>query len=228
MGLPSNLYDREYFLSDLCEGLGQFEEGGLSPIKRVQVEMLDPQPGTRVLDAGCGRGELLRECAARGASVAGMDYSEAAVGIARETLAGDEGADIRQADVTDLPWPDDSFDAAMFGDVIEHLFEGQAAAALAELRRVLAPGGLLLVHTAPNRRFLDVGWPIARLVLKGTGKGEVVTRTDKWIADSKRYHVNEQTTASLRRSSDRGRLLLRQGLDRPERGPRGARPPPDR
>jgi hypothetical protein len=52
VGLPSDLYDRDYFLSDRCEGLGQYERGGLSPLKRAQVTLLSPGPGKRVLDAG--------------------------------------------------------------------------------------------------------------------------------------------------------------------------------
>jgi ubiquinone/menaquinone biosynthesis C-methylase UbiE len=136
------------------------------------------------------------------------------VALARETLSDVPGADIRQADVTDLPWPDDSFEVAMFGDVIEHLYEHQAAAALWELRRVLVPGGLLLVHTAPNRRFLRFGWPMARVALRAMGKGEVVTRTDDWIAQSKLYHVNEQTTTSLHRSlEDAGFWDVRAWID---------------
>ena len=45
----------------------------------------------RVLDAGCGRGEVLLACAARGAEVAGADYAEAAVELTRETLAAVPG-----------------------------------------------------------------------------------------------------------------------------------------
>lgn len=199
MPLPSEIYDRAYFLSDRCEGLSQYRQGGLSAIKRTQVDLLAPGPNMRVLDAGCGRGELLRECAGMGAAVAGIDYSRAAVELARETLAGIEGADVRKGDVTDLPWPESSFDRVMFGDVIEHLDPDQASASLTQMRRVLKPGGRLVVHTAPNRLFLDVGWPVARVALRAAGRGDLAARTDAWIAESKRYHVNEQSARSLRR-----------------------------
>src|SRR4051812_37695582 len=92
---PSELYDRAYFESELCEGWERFrDDGALSDLKRHEVELLAVEPGMRVLDAGCGRGELLLACARAGALVAGADASSAAVAISRETLAGVEGADV--------------------------------------------------------------------------------------------------------------------------------------
>lgn len=199
--LGSELYDSGYFESDRCEGWEDFRSGrGLSALKRRELERLAPGPGLRVLDAGCGRGEVLLACSQRGAEVAGIDYSEAAVAIARETLAVVAGADVRRGDVTALPWPDDAFDRALFADVIEHLDPDQADAGLCELRRVLRPQGRLLVHTAPNALFLRLGWPPARLALRALGRGESVRAMDGWIAESKRYHVNEQSLYRLRRA----------------------------
>jgi SAM-dependent methyltransferase len=199
-GLSSELYDRDYFLSEYCEGWERFRaDRGLSPLKTRELELLDVAPGHHVLDAGCGRGEVLLACAGRGAAVAGIDYADAAVGLSRETLAEVEGADVRHGDLTALPWPPGTFDRALLGDVIEHLTPRQAATALLELRRVLRPGGRLVVHTAPNRAFLALGWPVARVALKLTGGGATVEQVDWWIAESKRFHVNEQTVWSLGR-----------------------------
>jgi SAM-dependent methyltransferase len=201
MPLPSELYDREYFLSDKCEGYELFRATrGLSPLKGREVDLLDVGPGLDVLDAGCGRGEVLLECARRGATVAGIDYSEAAVELSRETLAAVDGADVRRGDVMDLPWPEGSFDRVLFGDVIEHLEAEQAEAGLEELRRVLRPGGIALVHTAPNLLFLKYGWPVARAGMTLAGRGETAGRLGAWIAESKRYHVNEQSLFTLRRA----------------------------
>src|SRR5918995_583992 len=86
--IPPDVYDREYFLSEICEGWDEFrEDRGVSFNKRKQVELLAPAPGMRVLDAGCGRGEVALACARAGAEVAGVDYSPDAVEITRETLA---------------------------------------------------------------------------------------------------------------------------------------------
>jgi ubiquinone/menaquinone biosynthesis C-methylase UbiE len=200
MPLSSHIYDRDYFLSDRCEGFDRFREGhGLSPLKAAQVRALAPRPGIRVLDAGCGRGEVLLACARAGAQVAGIDYADAALEIAREVLADVPDADLRTGEVTALPWADESFDRVLFADVIEHLEPAEGVAALAELRRVLRPGGSLLVHTAPNRLFLRLTWPLARRALRATGRAEAALRLEEWIEASHAYHLNEQSLYSLRR-----------------------------
>jgi ubiquinone/menaquinone biosynthesis C-methylase UbiE len=199
--IPPEVYDREYFLSEICEGWDEFREGrGVSFNKAKQVELLAPRPGLRILDAGCGRGEVLLACARRGAEVAGVDYSEAAVEITRETLSEFPGADLRVGDVTALPWPDDSFDRVQFSDVIEHLDPPQTVPALSEFHRVLRPGGYLLVHTAPNRLFMDAGWPLVRPALRLLGHGEIADGVDGWFRLAEGYHVNEQSLHSLRRA----------------------------
>ena len=199
--IPPDVYDREYFLSEICEGWEEFQEGrGVSFNKQKQVRLLAPRPGMRILDAGCGRGEVSLACARAGAEIAGVDYSEAAVEITRETLSDYPDSDIRVGDVTNLPWPDASFDRVQFSDVIEHLDPPQTVPALAEFHRVLRPGGYLLCHTAPNRLFMDVGWPLTRPALRLLGHGEVVDGVDGWFRLAEEYHVNEQSVHSLRRA----------------------------
>lgn len=201
MPLPSDIYDRQYFLSNYCEGSTEFlADRGLSALKALQFEMLGVAAGMRVLDAGCGRGEVLLACARAGAAVAGIDYAEAAVEISRETLSEVEGADVQRGSVDTLPWPDDHFDRILCGDVIEHLDPEQEVRALAEFRRVLAPGGMLLVHTSPNRLFRQVTWPLARPVLRLAGFRTNADALDFWLEEALRFHVNEQTIFSLRRA----------------------------
>jgi ubiquinone/menaquinone biosynthesis C-methylase UbiE len=198
--LPPKLYDREYFLSDRCEGYEAFEaRRGVSRGKARQVALLAPGPGVRILDAGCGRGEVLLACARAGADVAGIDYSEAATEIARETLGGVAGSEIVRGSVTGLPWPHATFDRVLCADVVEHLDPGDARRALREFYRVLRPGGLLLVHTAPNRVFRRLTWPLARPVFLAVGLRANAERVDAWLAEALRYHVNEQTLHGLRR-----------------------------
>jgi ubiquinone/menaquinone biosynthesis C-methylase UbiE len=199
--IPPDVYDREYFLSEICEGWDEFQENrGVSFNKAKQVRLLAPGPGMRILDAGCGRGEVALACARAGAEIAGVDYSATAVEITKETLAEYPDSDIRVGDVTKLPWADSSFDRVQFSDVIEHLDPPQTVPALAEFHRVLKPGGYLLCHTAPNRLFMDVGWPLVRPALRLLGHGEVVEGVDGWFKLAEEYHVNEQSVHSLRRA----------------------------
>ncbi len=195
--IPPDVYDRDYFLSEICEGFGEFQDGEVSFNKAKQVRILDPRPGMKILDAGCGRGEVLLACARAGAEVAGVDYSDAAVGLTRETLVDYPDADLRVGDVTALPWEDDTFDRIQFSDVIEHLDPPQTVPALAEFRRVLKPGGFLLVHTAPNRAFMNIGWPVTRPFVKLVGHREIAEKVDNWFEIAEEYHVNEQSTLTM-------------------------------
>jgi SAM-dependent methyltransferase len=98
--------------------------------------------GLAILDAGCGSGPLMEALRDRGAVVSGFDLSPAMVELARRRLGDD--ADVRVADLgAPLPYPDDAFDVVV-ASLSLHYVEDWASA-LAELRRVLRPGGRLIV-----------------------------------------------------------------------------------
>ncbi len=98
--------------------------------------------GRRVLDAGCGAGPLLAALRDRGADVTGFDKSAVMVELARQRLGS--RADLRVAELgRPLPFPDDAFDDVTASLVLHYLEDWGPA--LAELRRVLKPGGRLIV-----------------------------------------------------------------------------------
>jgi ubiquinone/menaquinone biosynthesis C-methylase UbiE len=98
--------------------------------------------GLKVLDAGCGSGPLAEALRAKGAVVSGFDLSPAMVDLARARLGDD--ADLRVADLgAPLPYPDDAFDLVVASLALHYVEDW--ASALAELRRVLKPGGRLTV-----------------------------------------------------------------------------------
>lgn len=151
-------YDEEYFQRPYFE-----EHPGKRRSLNEIVQQLERAgfKGREVLDVGCGPGFLLRVLLDRGYEASGVDHSEAALQLAR----GRVDAELRQADACGaLPWPDESFDAVVLHDVIEHLHEPHTA--LAELRRVTRQGGFLLLSTLNERsvlhRVLGRGWSFYR------------------------------------------------------------------
>jgi 2-polyprenyl-3-methyl-5-hydroxy-6-metoxy-1,4-benzoquinol methylase len=112
----------------------------LAKMARVRAHLAALPPRARVLDAGCGEGILVEEFHDR-LAIEGVDSHY-------------QSDRVRRGSVTALPYPDGSFDHALCLDVLEHLsFEDQDRA-LAELFRVIRPGGGLLV-TVPNLAHLQ-------------------------------------------------------------------------
>ena len=75
--LPSTLYTEDYFLT-ACEGYQEFAESHGEHLSRrlaAAFAVASVEPGMRVLDVGCGRGEILRHCAHLGARAYGIDYA---------------------------------------------------------------------------------------------------------------------------------------------------------
>jgi 2-polyprenyl-6-hydroxyphenyl methylase/3-demethylubiquinone-9 3-methyltransferase len=111
----------------------------LHAINRPRVDFylrqLGDLHGRLVLDAGCGGGLVARELAAAGATVVGLDRSLGTMGAFRPT----------QGRLERLPFADGAFDVVVAADVLEHVPD--LPAAVAELARVLAPGGRLVFDT---------------------------------------------------------------------------------
>ncbi|MGP3971511.1 class I SAM-dependent methyltransferase [Streptomyces sp. 6N223] len=97
--------------------------------------------GRRILDAGCGSGPLFAALRDRGALVTGLDSSAGMVELARRRLGAD--ADLHVADLSDpLPFTDGAFDDVLASLVLHYLEDWRPT--LAEMRRVLRPGGRLI------------------------------------------------------------------------------------
>ncbi|WP_434992231.1 class I SAM-dependent methyltransferase [Arthrobacter sp. Ld5] len=106
------------------------------------IDLLGDVSGRRVLDVGCGAGPLSAALTATGATVTGFDASPAMIDLARRRLGIE--ADLHVADLSQpLPFRDGVFDAAAASLVFHYLRDWSAP--LAELRRVLKPGGRLVL-----------------------------------------------------------------------------------
>jgi SAM-dependent methyltransferase len=123
------------------------------------VRTLAIQPGERVLDVGCGAGMGLARVASGGATAVGVDISPVMLRAARRRL-GRRGH-IGHANANDLPYAEGLFDAAYAVNVL--YFWPDAIATLREIRRVLRPGGRLMLGLRPEAlvrqlRFEEIGF----------------------------------------------------------------------
>ena len=98
------------------------------------LDLLNPQPGERILDLGCGDGVLTEKLAAVGAELVGVDSSAEMIEAARR-----RGLDARLMDATSLPF-DHEFDA-VFSNAVLHWIKSDPDAVIAGVRRALKPGG---------------------------------------------------------------------------------------
>ena len=144
------------------------ESGGKALDERLSIvfHMADIRPGMRVLDLGCGRGELLRKAADAGAFPVGIDYSVHALDVSKKTcsdLSSEKTALLARADATRMPFQNSRFHRVLLSDIMEHLIPEELKAALAETHRVLKPEGRVVFHTFPNRWFYRFYYPVRRL-----------------------------------------------------------------
>jgi ubiquinone/menaquinone biosynthesis C-methylase UbiE len=104
------------------------------PLLGAALDAARVMPGNRLLDAGCGAGLGSVLARFRGANVTGVDASDSLLEIARERLPD---ADLRLADIEELPFADSSFDAVI---AVNSLFyAGDMNRAMRELNRVTCP-----------------------------------------------------------------------------------------
>jgi ubiquinone/menaquinone biosynthesis C-methylase UbiE len=193
----SSIYDRDYFLSDACEGYEDFLHDRLSSVRARELELLAAEPGHRVLDVACGRGDVVSHFVRHGITAIGIDYSAAAIALAAELVQ--PGTALARADATALPFPDGTFARILLGDVVEHLPWPSAVRMLREVGRTLAPDGVALIHTAPNKIFSTCVLPAAKHGFRLAGRTELADRIASYQERRPIVHPNELHPWSFRR-----------------------------
>lgn len=170
------------------------------------------QPGWRVLDAACGSGSFLPELGrlvgSAGAVVA-LDYAPENVAAVVARLPAWElacAASPLVGTIAALPFADDSFDAVWCANVLQYFDAAETLAMLAELRRVVRPGGLvavkdvdmLLWRIAPASPFLighlseaSIAHPPTAVQSRGSIRGRELRR---WLERAGLADVRQQTT----------------------------------
>lgn len=216
--VPASAYTDEYFLTQI-DGAAAFQahHGAVVP-RHIEIALRESSLSNdmRVLDLGCGGGELLTHLYRLGARVIGLDYAPAALRVARHSLAAvfDAAAQLAiglaLSDGRRLPIASGSIDRVFMLDVVEHMTPPELHIGLLEIRRVLSPGGKLIIHTMPNTWYYSVGYPAYRVVQRLRGVRLPENPRDRFALTE--THVNEQNPASLssalRRAGFRPRVWL--------------------
>jgi SAM-dependent methyltransferase len=121
------------------------------PARRAVADAAAIGPGTRVLDIGCGSGELCLLAAERGADVSGIDAAAGMVELARRRVPR---ADLRVGPMETLPWSDGTFDVVTAFNSFQ--FAASFAVALREGARVARPGGVVAICNWGRREDRDL------------------------------------------------------------------------
>lgn len=195
------LYTEEYFLNR-CGGVEFYRLYGhkvLKPIMQAAVLAADLRPGQRLIDVGCGRGELSAHLHEKGFDVTGVDYSRESIEFAKRAYPPGR---FQVVNASTLGFPAESFDRVFFLGIIEHLYDEEIRRALGEMLRILKPGGLLVITTCTNRLYYKTNTYRLRLglvrLLNRCGfslKEPSAPRSD----EDERLHVNELHYYSLRK-----------------------------
>ncbi|MGQ0553441.1 MAG: class I SAM-dependent methyltransferase [Planctomycetota bacterium] len=140
-------YDRKYFEGHIKRYEAQVYRQRVEHVGRFMGEVA----GKEVLDLGCGVGYFGGQALVRGARrVTGLDFSAVALELCR---GQQPRMGLLRGDATRLPFPDARFDVVLLNDIVEHLAEDLGRQMVAEVYRVLRPGGVLVVDT-DNEAFL--------------------------------------------------------------------------
>lgn len=192
-------YDYAYFQND-CGGYDSFKrtKGRILEDPRLIAAYLlaAPSEGKRILDLGCGRGELSFALAQSGADVTGIDYSSAAIDIAQKTYDNVEVSGELMficADALTFSF-EGEYDAIVATDFVEHVEPEAFDRILKNCAAHLKSGGRLILHTAPNRHYYDSYYPLLRQ--KGREVGCYLPANPRTYYEDL-MHINEQTPEGL-------------------------------
>jgi O-antigen chain-terminating methyltransferase len=221
-------YTTAYYLED-CGGYETYRcSGGKQIDARLEcmARLARIHSGTaplRILDLGCGRGELTYYFAQAGHHVTAIDYAPEALALAEACFIDApitrRRVLLHQASVTDAVFYHGKYDVVLASDVIEHLAPAEVDTVYRLVSRHLAPDGYFLLHTFPNRWYYQYRWPVLRRQAVAQGQAE-------WPLNPRSHyeqlmHINEQSPRIMRRQLGQffQQVLLWAGdHERPERG----------
>jgi demethylmenaquinone methyltransferase/2-methoxy-6-polyprenyl-1,4-benzoquinol methylase/phosphoethanolamine N-methyltransferase len=143
-------------------------------VREKTLALASPQPGESVLDVGCGTGTIAIAIKPRvgGGAVHGIDASTEMIEVARDKAAKARAEiDFQVALIEAIPFPDATFDLVTSTLMLHHLPDGLKQRGLAEIRRVLKPGGRFLVMDFAAQSHSPLGHLLA---VFGHARGETI------------------------------------------------------
>ena len=179
-----------------CGGYETFQKSnGMALDERLgtMYALVNPRPGERILDVGCGRGELTYALSRTGAHVVGVDYSKDAIQIATSTYPSDDKCQFICNDIfkmSDL----ETFDKVVMADIVEHIEQDVLEKIFSKISSSLHPRGMLVVHTAPNQEYYDYAYP--EIKEKAANYGLYMPKEPRSYYEQC-MHINEQTPGKL-------------------------------
>lgn len=186
--VPASIYTKEYYLTDNegCREYARDLDIHIHQKFQKALEIAKVKAGECVLDVGCGRGELVYYCVKRGAEALGIDYSESAIEIARQTLKRlpeqlQSKASVSVGEAESFNYPK-KYDVIFFIEITEHLYTWQLERAFARFQGILTENGRIVIMTPnylyekylqPVKNFFDIPcrlfkWPLR--ILRGKYK----------------------------------------------------------
>jgi 2-polyprenyl-3-methyl-5-hydroxy-6-metoxy-1,4-benzoquinol methylase len=196
-------YTSEYFLTD-CGGYIEFRMTAgqelLDPRHMGVIRLAMPRTGQRILDVGCGRGELAFALAQAGAEVVAIDYSGEAIALAQTTYSDQKVCKsglltFVQKDILQCTF-DQPFDVIVTADFIEHIDAAIADTVVGRLQEFLKPDGICIMHTAPNLLYYKYAYGEKRSMARQAGS---YLPPNPRTFYEQRTHINEQTPSRLNR-----------------------------
>lgn len=223
--LSADSYNRNYYLKSL-PGI-EYLEGKIDPAILKTIRLGAILPGERLLDFGCGRGNLTLELASRGCSAVGVDFSRDAIEFA-EKYAQRFPEDVRKrAAFIHLTMEEfrfkNEFDVIVLNQVYEHLHDWELTLLLKKFKDALKSGGRLIIST-PNLNYIRYLYPIKRMlefpfklikellrVLRRKSKHtssfsaflKEIFKIKYPESEHTKLHINLQTTSSLKKFVER-------------------------
>lgn len=193
-------YDEDYYLQD-CGGYAEFQKFHGKRLDQRLTNMMylvAPKEGDRILDLGCGRGELTYMLSRYASKTVGIDYSEAAVAIAKKNFGkyqNEQNLSYQCGDIMQLD-PKETYNKIVMADVYEHIEAEVMEKLLEKTARLLTEDGVLYIHMAPN---LDYYEKVYAKQVQAVNSGGFLPANPRSRYEE-RMHINEQRPLDLKRT----------------------------